>query len=212
MVFVSIRLDTALAVFCKTPQQSKVKTRLQPLLGAIGATKAHQQLARKSLSTASASGASARYVFFTPNRRHGLFLYARAQGFMLVKQRGNDLGNKMFNAFKLGLQRHSALILMGTDCPALSPEHIQRVMAALELHDVVIIPATDGGYVLIAARRVDRCLFSNIHWGSATVLSSTIRALEALKWPYQLLPALPDLDTARDWRNARRHNWVKAIL
>jgi glycosyltransferase A (GT-A) superfamily protein (DUF2064 family) len=42
------------------------------------------------------------------------------------------------------------LILIGTDCPALTSKHIQKVIALLEEQDAVLVPATDGGYVFLA--------------------------------------------------------------
>jgi len=62
----------------------------------------------------------------------------------------------MAHAFVVTLARASACVLIGTDCPALTTTHLQQAFDELDRNDVVVIPAEDGGYVLIALRRRSR--------------------------------------------------------
>ena len=68
-------------------------------------------------------------------------------------------------------------LVIGTDCPALTPTHLRAAANALRDADVVLIPAEDGGYVLIGARAAHPQLFSGIAWGTHTVLPKRVRAL-----------------------------------
>ncbi len=59
-------------------------------------------------------------------------------------------------------------------------------------------PATDGGYVLMGASRVDRCLFSGVPWGSDQVLDVTRARLRAMSRRWRELAPLDDVDRPED--------------
>ena len=86
------------------------------------------------------------------------------------------------------------VVVIGADCPQLSQVVIQDAYQALDDHDVVIGPSTDGGYYLIGMR--ERCfeVFSNIPWSTPTVLEQTIQLLENQGIVYRLLSPLTDVD------------------
>jgi glycosyltransferase A (GT-A) superfamily protein (DUF2064 family) len=88
--------------------------------------------------------------------------------------------------------------VIGTDCPAFTPEHLRAAAHALRDADVVLIPAEDGGYVLIGARGAHPQLFSGIAWGTPTVLTETRARIAALGLKSIELPALWDIDTEAD--------------
>jgi glycosyltransferase A (GT-A) superfamily protein (DUF2064 family) len=91
-----------------------------------------------------------------------------------------------------------AVLLMGTDCPALDAAQLRAVAASLATHDAVLMPATDGGYVALAVRHFDLSLFTDIAWSTATVGATTLLRLRALGWQVAVLPALPDIDEPAD--------------
>ena len=97
-----------------------------------------------------------------------------------------------------------AAILIGSDCPGLSARDLGQAFAALQTHDCVLQPSTDGGYVLIGARRFERRALAGTAWSSGRELAQTRRrfARFALRWSE--LRALADLDTPADYRQARR--------
>jgi uncharacterized protein len=93
---------------------------------------------------------------------------------------------------------------VGTDCPTLSRADLRRALAALARHDAVLQPATDGGYVLIGARRLEPRALSGIAWSSGRELAQTRRRFARLGLNWTELPPRADVDTPRDYRELRR--------
>ena len=92
----------------------------------------------------------------------------------------------MFAAFDK-LCAKGPVLLIGTDCPALTPGHLRMAATALqEGDDAVFLPSEDGGYVLAGLRQADANLFADMPWGSAEVMAETRRRL---------------LQSARRWRS-----------
>lgn len=193
-----------IAVFAKVPQPGAVKTRLIPVLGAEGAAALHARLIERTLATVRAvrdasiclwlAGAGADRTWPGDLRRE--------------KQHGADLGARMAHAFLVTLARARACVLVGTDCPALQPAHVLGAFEELEGNDVVVIPAEDGGYVLIALKSPQPQLFEDIAWGGSTVMQATRARIETSGLRAAILPALPDLDTPADLARARAAGWL----
>ena len=99
----------------------------------------------------------------------------------------------------------SAVALIGSDLPHLTAATIADACAlvAKDPDALVLGPATDGGYYLVAARRVPD-VFSGITWGSAQVLAQTEQAAVAGRFRVYHLPTLADVDTAQDLQGAAR--------
>jgi len=96
------------------------------------------------------------------------------------------------------LQGMTAIAIIGTDCPEIGEKEILAAFEALKTHDMVLGPALDGGYYLIALKQVFPELFDGIPWGTGEVLAKTqtIAAKLALKTAY--LPKLADIDRPED--------------
>jgi glycosyltransferase A (GT-A) superfamily protein (DUF2064 family) len=75
---------------------------------------------------------------------------------------------------------------------------------ALRDADVVLIPAEDGGYVLLGARVAHPQLFSGIAWGTASVIIETRERIASLGLTCSELPALWDVDTEADLARCER--------
>ena len=94
--------------------------------------------------------------------------------------------------------------LVGTDCPTLDAAYVADAFTALERTDVVIGPAEDGGYGLVATRRVEaalmEALFVDISWSSATVVAETTQRLADAGYTWTLLSEIWDVDRPADWR------------
>ena len=67
-----------------------------------------------------------------------------------------------------------------------------------------VIPAEDGGYVLIGTRSAHAELFTGIAWGTATVLAETRTRISALGLACVELPPLWDVDTESDMARLER--------
>jgi rSAM/selenodomain-associated transferase 1 len=123
----------------------------------------------------------------------------RQLGVSLYPQGEGDLGARMQRAFESALTRARRAILVGSDIPALSTQHLRDAERALVGgDDVVIGPAEDGGYVLIGLSRCDPELFRGIPWGGSEALAETRRRIAALGWRLIELPALWDVDRPED--------------
>lgn len=108
----------------------------------------------------------------------------------------------MHNAFEHALDHDgfSLAVLIGSDCPALTEDHLRRAVAALENgHDAVFAPAEDGGYVLVGLARPEARLFQDIEWGSSRVMEQTRERLRELKWSWIEIETLWDVDRAADY-------------
>ena len=109
-----------------------------------------------------------------------------------------DLGMRMLAASLRVLDSFEKVILMGTDCPSLTPERIQLAVHKLDQYDAVMVPATDGGYVLFGFKQSDSSLFSDISWSTSSVADVTKQRIAALGWTLALCPALNDIDEPED--------------
>jgi len=127
-------------------------------------------------------------------------------GVRLQTQRGNDLGERMSAALQTLLGRYKKIIIIGTDAPALDINTIDAVVNQLEYSDIVLVPAEDGGYVLLAASRHHEDLLVDVPWGTEGVLESTVRNIERMGLEYSLLGECWDVDRPADLE--RYKNWV----
>ena len=115
-------------------------------------------------------------------------------------QEGHDLGERMANAFARSFESGmEKVVLIGTDCPSLQSQHLNQAFEALIHSDLVLGPATDGGYYLIGMKRKADYLFEGISWSSAEVLSQTLAVASANGLDFTLLDELSDIDTQEDW-------------
>jgi rSAM/selenodomain-associated transferase 1 len=195
-----MRAGAAVIVFARAPQPGRAKTRLVPCLGEWGAASLHRRLVRRTLRVAQAARCGPVELHGAPRARHGFFLRcARDFGAGLYAQRGGDLGQRMFNAIAAGLRRHRAVVLVGTDCPALEVRDLRRAARSLAGGcDAVIAPAEDGGYPLIGLRRASPRVFERIGWGGPDVFARTAEVLDGLGWRWRRLRTLWDVDRPED--------------
>jgi uncharacterized protein len=190
-----------LVLFARFPVPGRTKTRLIPALGALGAAALHRRLVLHALRTAQALRASlpmdleirvADSNEAAMNHWLGDELWCRQQG-------DGNLGERMARAFEESFREGSiATVLIGSDCPGLTPEGLAAAFDALQSHPAVLGPATDGGYYLIGLRRPVPELFQGMNWGTGTVLSESLGILQRLQLDTVLLETLHDLDRAED--------------
>jgi rSAM/selenodomain-associated transferase 1 len=190
----------ALAVLAKAPIPGYAKVRLVPLLGPQGAAELHAVLLERTLRIAGSAGFDPVAVWCAPDRRHPSFEALRAgPPLELRDQPQGDLGARMLAAFELHLGAGQPVVLIGTDCPELGPDHLRAARAALASGaDVALLPAADGGYAAIGLARVDRTLFDGVRWGSSEVLEETRRRIRRLGWTAHELSPLRDVDRPED--------------
>lgn len=194
--------DARVLIFAKAPQPGAVKTRLIPALGAVGAAALHAQLAEHTLAMACAAGAGTVELHCAPDTSDPFFrLCSSKYDVALVAQPSGDLGGRMFAAFAEALATSPRIILIGTDCPGLTAQHLLQAQQALrDGNDAVFVPAQDGGYALIGLGQCSVRLFENIAWGGARVMAQTRERLHALRWRWRELDTLWDVDRPADYQ------------
>ena len=195
-----------LILFARFPVAGKVKTRLIPALGAEGAAALHRRLVLRTLRTAHALCQSQNVeleIRFAGDdaspMRHWL-----GDRWLCRPQCEGDLGRRMAGAFADSFREGSpATVIIGSDCPSLTPETLASALESLKTHSVVFGPATDGGYYLIGLTRPVPELFQGVAWGTETVLAQSKEILARHGCQPALLQPLPDLDRPEDvvsWR------------
>lgn len=185
-------------LFAKKPEAGKVKTRLAEGIGPDATDRLYKAFLEDILSSLNELHRPFA-VAYTPAWAGEYFEEAAGGADELFPQQGDDLGERMNNAFSrqfaLGYDR---VILIGSDIPLLSPEILEEAREALAEHPAVLGPARDGGYYLIGLRKPVPGLFTGISWGSDRVLRDTISILLRQRCNYRLLPELSDIDRAHD--------------
>ena len=201
--FTARLLMTRIVIFAKAPQPGSVKTRLIPALGAEGAAKFARRLLQHTLQQALAAGVGEVELCMSPDPLDSAWQgVAIDSAVQQTAQEGGDLGARMARAVRrVTDSAHSAdpsVLLIGTDCPALTSALLQQVAQQLDAHDAVMLPAHDGGYVLLGLKSPGPELFNNMPWSTSVVAVETLRRMAALKlrvWPG---PALHDIDEPAD--------------
>ena len=186
-------------LFAKAPIAGAVKTRLIPVLGAEAAAQLHRQLVVRVLETLIEANVGPVELCCAPDTAHPFFAECRQRfGIALASQREGDLGQRMCHAFEQASTTASRALIAGADCPAITVDDVRNAAVQLADHDATLIPAEDGGYVLIGARKTHREMFTGIDWGSPTVLASQRERFRALGWRWQEGATRCDIDRPED--------------
>jgi hypothetical protein len=193
--------DRALIVFLKHPETGRVKTRLAPALGAETAVELYRALCEEVLgATTPRPGEYERLVFFTPPEA-AESVRAWLPGLRLHPQTGGDLGTRMAAAFAWVFARGAERVaIVGTDAPAVSTATVAEALDALDEADVVLGPAEDGGYYILALRESRPELFEGIAWSTPAVLVQTVARARQGGLRIHQLARLRDIDTPEDLR------------
>jgi rSAM/selenodomain-associated transferase 1 len=187
-------------VFAKAPVPGEVKTRLAPLLGAQGAAELYCRLVQHTLATVTMARVGNVEVWVTAAQEQA-FLQAcqRLLGVPLLFQPEGDLGARMSAAMTNGLERASAVLLVGCDVPTMSYADLREARDALAAgHHATLGPAEDGGYWLIGLTRHAPELFTELPWSTPALLDATRERLRALRWRWHELPTRWDVDRPED--------------
>lgn len=188
-------------IFAKAPVAGFAKTRLIPALGPQRAAALARRMLMHTLAQVTAAGIGPVEVCVTPSMRHPAWEEIELPaGVTLSNQGSGDLGARLAAAARRVLGAGEAVVLLGTDCPQLGIDHLRVVARILEAADAVMIPAADGGYVLLGLSRFDPAMFTGITWSTDAVAAQTAHRADALGWTMVLLPTLHDIDEPHDLR------------
>ena len=199
-----------LVVFAKTPVRGGVKTRMRPFLSEDDCLRLHLLLLRLWMGRLRDwdLGPVSKTVFMTPlgvDRVEPDLKLEAPEDVAIETQQGNDLGQRLSHALnQKWSEGFRKLVFIGTDSPLLEIGDLQAAFQALNEAEVVLGPATDGGYYLIGFSSLLPALFSGISWGTSEVFRETVHRLEAASIRWQCLRENFDLDTYEDLVNFRR--------
>jgi rSAM/selenodomain-associated transferase 1 len=115
--------------------------------------------------------------------------------FRLVAQEGDGLGERMGNAFRHLIEGDGVTaVVIGSDSPDVPLVFVKRAFLKLKHRDVVLGPASDGGYYLIGLKQSHPELFQGPAWGTAHVLTETLEIARDHTLSCSLLPLWYDVD------------------
>ena len=137
----------------------------------------------------------------------------------IVVQSPGHLGDRMRSCMELMFEAGARRVaVIGSDLPALTAGAIDTAFTELDRDPagLVLGPAADGGYFLVAAASVPP-VFSDIDWSTSRVLAQTRAAASAAGWRTHLIDTVEDVDTAASLRRAgtrggRTQAWILAHL
>ena len=193
----------AIAILAKAPLPGLAKTRLAPVLGADGAASLQARLIERVVTTAQSAAIGPVTLWATPDHHHPVFqTIAALLGVALAVQPDGDLGARMMAAITAA---GGPAMVVGTDCPGLTPEHLRAAARTLvDGVDVVIVPVDDGGYGLIGMRRPQPALFDGMTWSTSSVMAETRRRLTRLGLSWREPAHLWDVDVPADLERLAR--------
>ncbi len=194
-------MKKTLIVFTRYPEPGKTKTRLIPALGTEGAANLHRRMAEYAIAQAKQLSFLHQIsveVHFTGGNLN-LMRSWLGDDFIYKFQIPGNIGSKMSSAFETAFNYQiNYAVIIGSDCPNLNYQLILQAFDLLLQNDLVIGPATDGGYYLIGLSRFIPELFKGINWSTAEVFQQTIEIADRLNLSVAYLPKLSDIDRPED--------------
>lgn len=119
-------------------------------------------------------------------------------------QEGEDLGQRMSNAFRASFEEDvEKAVIIGSDCAELTSEIIEQAFEALDDSEFVVGPAEDGGYYLLGMRKYHPEIFEDIEWSTDSVLEKTLGKMNDFGGFIHQLQQLNDVDTNEDWKRVK---------
>lgn len=192
--------DCVLLLFAKAPVAGAVKTRLCPPLSGEQAAELHRRLLWHTLEAVSRAGLGPIVLYCAPDICDPFFgKCAEHFSLQMTAQVSGDLGVKMPAALKDGLAMANRALLIGSDCPSITPAYLRSAANALVCDAKVVLgPAEDGGYGLVGVTGGVPDIFTDIPWGTSLVMNETLGRLRASSCRWRELPPIWDVDTAAD--------------
>lgn len=190
------------ALLLKVPIPGTVKTRLARAVGADMATTIYKRLVRHQIAQIPAGWGIV--VHFSPadelERMHKFL----GEELTYVAQPEGDLGKRLCHATAHHFEKNShPLLVIGGDCPYLTTAVLTACAASLSQRQVCLVPALDGGYVMIGLAENTPVVFEDIEWSTPKVHLQTVRrCLSAGLTLQETHPALEDIDHLDAWQRA----------
>lgn len=190
----------ALLVFARNPEPGRVKTRLASEIGADEAARVYGRMARAVVDEVRSGPYRVIVCFDPPDARREVAGWLDGDGLTLRPQVDGGMGERLSEAFDQAFRTAQRVCVIGTDAPGVDRELVEEAFRALDEADVVLGPAADGGYYLLAIARPVPDLFRDIPWSTSDVLDTTLERARDTGLTTTLLRTLSDVDTLADLR------------
>lgn len=200
-----------IVILAKAPHPGQAKTRLIPALGAQGAAALAERMLHHTATEALAARLGTVELCRSPAEDPYWLTWQGTAGLRFGDQGAGDLGERMARAARRIIAGGEAVLLIGTDCPALDRRRLQAVADALRETDVVLVPARDGGYVALGLCRFHRQIFADIPWSTDAVAAETLRRIRSLGWAVTVLAPETDIDEPEDLPHLPRFLSMEAV-
>ena len=186
-------------IFTKAAQAGFTKTRLIPALGKQGAANLAKKMLIHTLNQSLEAGVGPVEMCVTPPPADSIWQEFTILGELEYSDQGTgNLGERLSRVTQRVIDRGESLLIIGTDCTQLTATHLQRAKESLHNFDSILIPATDGGYVLFGLNFFHASLFESIKWSTDTVYAETTERLETLGRTIKIFPSMNDIDEPKD--------------
>lgn len=188
-----------IVIIAKLPLAGYAKTRLSPALGEEGAARLAGRMLHHTVRTTLAAQIGPVELCAAPTSAHPGWKALALPGALDWSDQGEgDLGQRMARAAARTLAQGETLLLIGTDCPALTSDHLRTAAAALGDQHEALIPTFDGGYALLGLAEMTPSVFIDMPWSTADVAHLTLKRLSAAGRRVQIGPTLHDIDEPAD--------------
>ncbi len=188
--------STALVVLTKNPILGFAKTRIAKKVGNIQALNIYEELIH---ITQDHSGS----VDFNLHVFYSNFIdtFDRwpATAIKHLQLQSSDLGERIAHAISTALLSSKKVLVIGSDCPYISPELLTRARSKLDDNDIVIGPSFDGGFYLLGLKMMHSNLFEDVAWSTSNVCAQLLSNCNGLSLTTMLLERLHDIDEIEDW-------------
>lgn len=191
-------------VFVRNPELGKVKTRLAKSIGPNKTLKIYKELLNHTCKVLKKSHYDCAVFYANKIISNDIW---NDNKFTKYQQIGDDLGERMLNAFEIGFKKnYSQIIIIGSDLPDLNQSVINQAFEYLNQNNYVVGPSEDGGYYLLGMNSINPTLFKNKKWSTNSVLSDTLNDLKYEK--VALLKTLNDIDTYEDLKQSKYNDML----
>lgn len=198
-------MKKAIIIMAKVPEAGNVKTRLQTVLSPADCAGLAACLLTDTIEKA-AQMQHQLIIAYLPRERRDFFDDLSVHNFTLIPQKGADLGEKMFNAFRFACppDSDSAAVMIGTDSPTFPAGFIEKAFSFLDKDAEAVLGETeDGGFYLIGLRTLRKEIFANVDWSSPQTFRQTVRNMTGLGLNPAFLPKWFDVDRPADLKRLK---------
>ena len=199
-------MSTTLIIFAKSPIPGKVKTRLTPHITPTEAAELYKAFIADIIFNAHKLKCERITLAYTPSDAEATFHSICGQSVNYLPQKGDNLGERMKNAFKHAFDKGSTrAVIIGTDSPTLPLSYIQKAFGVLKEVPITIGPTFDGGYYIIGLSEQNDAIFDGIDWSTSKVFDQTLTRIQAINKQLYVLPPWYDVDTPDNLEFLRSH-------